>query len=517
MIRNKIIKLIENVIGKNNAVNVQGVEDFRYGDYSTNIALRLKLNALKIVEKIKNEIRYKKYNFFEKVEVAGPGFINFFISKNYLQEKIKEILKKGNKFGNLNIGKNKKIQVEFISANPTGPLTIGNARGGPFGDVLANVLSKAGFKTIKTYYINDYGHQIFVLGHSVLKDEKAQYKGDYINQISDKIKIKDPYKAGEKAAKLILKEIILPSVKSLGIKFNQWVSESYLHKKGYVEKVIKILDKKGLLYEKDGAIWFKSKNFGDIRDRVLVKKDGWKTYLAGDIAFHYYKFKKDKFNKVINIWGADHAGDVAGLKAAVEVLGFKGKLDIVLLQFVSIFEKGKKVKMSKRLGTYLTTDDLLKEVPLDVIRFFFIEKSSDTHLNFDLDLAKEQSEKNPVYYIQYAYARICSILKKAKNSKSALEKKNELLSLEHSSELNLAKQLIRFPEIIEDTAKDYQVSRIPKYAFDLATFFHRFYTDCRVVSEDERLTQKRLKLVLATKIVLKNVLEIMGVSAPEKM
>jgi arginyl-tRNA synthetase len=423
-------------------------------------------------------------------------------------------LSQGEKFGQIKIGKNKKIQVEFISANPTGPLTVGNARGGPLGDVLGNVLKKAGFKVEKAYYINDYGMQILTLGHSILKDSEAKYKGKYIDDLAKKIKNDDPYKAGEKAAELIVKMIKKTTIK-MGIKYDEWISEKKLHQSRAVEKILEFLRKKDLIYEKEGASWFKSSEFGDERDRVVVKSDGWKTYLAGDITLHQYKFKNKKFDKVIDIWGADHHGDVPGLQAGVSALGYKGKLEIILLQFVTLFEKGKEIKMSKRLGTFVTMDELIDMVGIDAVRFFFLQKSANTHLNFDLELAKEQSEKNPVYYIQYANARIYSILKKS-NIKFSKSKINFNL-ISHPSELNLIKQLISFPEIIEDTVKDYQVQRIPQYALDLATAFHRFYRDCRVLSDDKKLTQTRLSLVFESKMILRNTLDLMGISAPEKM
>jgi len=535
MIRQEIAKLIEKSIKELQKekvlpkfdipeVEIEYPQDKIHGDYATNVAMVLskevKKDPMEIAEIIKSKIKNQKSKIFEKVEVAKPGFINFFLSKEFLQKQVEEILKQGEKFGQLKIGKNKKVQVEFISANPTGPLTVGNSRGGPFGDVLGNVLKKAGFKVEKAYYINDYGMQILTLGHSVLKDSQAKYKGKYIDYLNKKIKEKDSYKAGEKAAKIIVEEMIKRTTDRMGIKYNEWISETSLYQSGVVDQVLEFLKKKDLIYQKEGALWFKSSKSGDERDRVVVKKDGWKTYLAGDIALHRYKFEKKKFDKVIDIWGADHAGDVAGLQAGVQALGHKDKLDIILLQFVTLFEKKEKLKMSKRLGIYITMDELLNEVGSDVARFFFLQKSADTHLNFDLSLAKEQSEKNPVYYIQYAHARICSILRKSKvggrtSAKPPVAKNLGLLN--HLSELNLIKQLIKFPEIIEDTAKDYQVQRIPQYAIDSASSFHQFYRDCKVLTEDEKLTRARLALILATKTVIKNTLNLMGISVPEKM
>jgi len=506
MIRQEIIKLIEKASGASpKEIRIEHPEKKGFGDYSTNIALKLKEPAPEIVKKLESDV-------FEKVEVAGPGFINFFLSQKYLQQQVGEILKQKESFGQLNIGKNSKVQVEFISANPTGPLTVGNARGGPLGDVLSKVLGQAGFKVEKAYYINDCGRQILTLGHSVLKDKEAQYKGDYIDDLHQKIKEKDPYKAGQSAAKMIV-VMIKKTTDKMGIKYDEWFSEDNLYKSGQVEEALKALKKKDLIYEKEGAQWFKSSKYGDERDRVVVKADDSKTYLAGDIAYHQYKFEKKKFARVINIWGADHYGDVPGLQAAVQALGHKGKLDIILLQFVTIMEKGKGLKMSKRRGIYVSMDELLGTAGVDATRFFFLQKSANTHLNFDLSLAKEQTEKNPVYYIQYAHARICSILRKAEGQKA----KADYGLLKHPSELNLVKLLIRLPEIVEDITKDYQVQRLPQYAIDLATAFHCFYKDCRVISQDKELTQARLALILASQVVLKNTLFLMGIAAPEHM
>ncbi len=522
MVREEIKKLIKKAIKELGfeipEVLIEEPKEKSHGDYSTNAAMaigrQIGKSPMEIANLVNSKLKIKNLKFLDEVEVVKPGFINFFLSKEYLQKEVGEILKEKRKFGNLKLGKNKKIQVEFISANPTGPLTIGNARGGPFGDVLANIFKKAGFRVERAYYINDFGNQILVLGHSVLKDEKAEYKGDYIEELNKRIKEKNPYKAGERAAEIIIKEMIKKTVAKMGIKFDEWFSEKKLHKSGADDKIIELLKKKDLVYEEEGALWFKAKNFGDNRDRVLVKTDEAKTYLAGDIAYHRYKFEKKKFDKVINIWGADHYGDIAGLQAGIEAMGFKNKIDFVLLQFITLLEKGEKIKMSKRKGVYLTMNQLLDEIPLDVIRFFFLQKSADTHLNFDMDLAKKQSTENPVYYVQYAYARICSILRKVRNY--SLPVTNYKL-LNHPSELDLIKQLIRLPEIIEDTVKDYQVQRLPQHAIDLADAFHKFYENCRVITDDKELTQARLALVLVTKIVLKNVLDLMGISSPEKM
>ena len=486
------------------------------GDYSSSVAFAIAKeigkNPFEVATLIKLEIEKIK-NEFSKIEVIN-GFINFFISEKYLQNKVKQILKEKIKFGSLKIGKTKKINVEFISANPTGPLTLGNGRGGFCGDVLSNILTKAGCKTSREYYINDTGNQIKVLGHSVIGDAEAVYKGEYILNLRNKIKGKTPEDVGEKASKEILEKMIKPSVKKMGIKFDKWFSEKFLYKNKEVDKAIAELTKKGFTYESEGATWFKSKDLEDDKDRVLIRADGIRAYFASDIAYLKNKFQR-KFNELVFFVGADHHGYIARIKAAATALGYdKEKIDVVVMQLVKLFENGQEVRMSKRTGIYVTIDELIDEVGLDVARFFFLAISPNTHMNFNLDLAKEKSEKNPVFKIQYAYTRVCSILKKAGKSKN---QKLDLTLLKDSSELNLIRELNKLPEIVEDCANDYQIQRLPQYATELADSFHKFYENCKVISEDKKITEARLALVLSTKIVLKNVLDIMGISAPEKM
>ncbi len=512
-IKNLIEKAIKNLYQKEVEVKIDRPEGTLYGDFATNVAMILKKNPQEIADVIKSDI-------LEKIEIKN-GFINFFISKDYLQKQVKEILKGKDKYGEVHPVKSAKggakqfnrVNIEFISANPTGPLTLGNGRGGFCGDVLSNILAKAGYKVEKEYYINDIGEQIKKLGHSIIGDSGAVYKGPYIEELRKKINSNNPDEVGKAAAKIILEEMIKPAVKKMGIKFDKWFYESDLSKKGEVDKILEELEKKNLAYKKDSALWFKSSQFGDDKDRVLIKEDGEKTYLTSDIAYFKNKFRRG-FDKLIYLWGADHYGYIGRIKAAAEALGFKKEqMEMIIMQLVRLLENGKEVRMAKRTGIYVTIDELIDEVGVDIARFFFLTRSPDTHLNFDLDLAKEQSEKNPVYYIQYAYARICSIFKKATDKP---ETKN-LELLKEPSELGLIKQLIRFPEIVEDTSKDYQTQRIPQYAMDLANSFHLFYQDCKVISEDKKLSQVRLALVWAVKIVLKNTLDLMGISAPEKM
>ncbi|KKT17178.1 MAG: Arginine-tRNA ligase [Parcubacteria group bacterium GW2011_GWB1_43_6] len=488
MIRQEIIKLIQKATGESpEKIRVAYPEGEGFGDYTTNIALQL--------------------------EVAGPGFINFFLAKGYLQKQVGIILKEKESFGELKIGRGQKVNVEFISANPTGPLTLGNGRGGFCGDVLTNVLNAAGYQAKREYYINDTGEQIKKLGHSVIGDAEAVYQGRYIEELKKKIKGNNPEKIGQSAAKIILQEMIKPTIKKMKIKFDVWFSEKTLYQKKEVDRILDVLKKKKLSYGKEGALWFKSTQFGDDKDRVLIKAGGEETYLASDIAYLKNKFVRG-FQKLIFFWGADHYGYVARILAAAEALGYKKEqIDIIVMQLVRLIRDGKEVRMSKRTGTYVTLDELIDEVGLDVARCFFLTRSADTHLNFDLALAKTQSEKNPVYYIQYAHARICSILRKVKMSKA--RPRTDLL--EHPAELKLIRQLMRLPEIVEDTSQDFQIQRLPQYAVDLATVFHQFYRDCHVISEDKNLSQARLSLVLAAKIVLKNTLSLMGISAPEKM
>ena len=525
MIRKRIEKLIRESLPEIKIeIKIERPANKEYGDYSSNIAMVLSkiLNedSFKIAKKIKSRIENKNPKIFERVTAEKPGFINFYLKKEYLQDKLREILEKKEKFSQLNIGKDRKVQVEFISANPTGPLTIGNGRGGFLGDVLSNILEEAGYKVTREYFINDRGEQIKKLGFSVLNPKKGIYKGEYIKKIRKKL-VKDLKKisfekAGEKAGRIILNEMIKPTIKKMGIRFDKWFSESYLYKSKLIDKVIRMLKNRKLVYEKNGALWFMSKKFGDDKDRVLIKKNGEHTYFLSDIAYHWDKFKRRKFDKVINIWGADHFGYIKRVMAAKKALDIKGELKIIITQLVKLFKNGKEIKMSKRTGTFITLDELIKEVGTDVSRFLFLTRSPDTHLDFDLDLAKEESKKNPVYYIQYAYARIRNILKKSKYTDSEIFRADFKL-LNHKYEIELIKQLLRFPEVIEDIAYDYQVHRLCYYTLELVSIFHKFYENNRVIGEDKKITLSRLALVKSTEIILRKNLDIMRISAPCKM
>ena len=524
MIKSKIKGLIKKAIettypkAKNPQFQVD-IANPKFGDYSTNAALVLAKRVGERPEAIAQKIAatLSQEEIFEAVEVAKPGFVNFKIAHRFLQKQIFKIIKAGKEYGNTDLGQDLKVNIEFISANPTGPLTLGNGRGGYCGDCLANVLEAFGAKVEREYYINDRGAQIIKLGHSVLKDVHAVYKGIYIDELARKISAKDPEKAGQEAAAIIIEELIKKTILKMGIKFDHWFSQSALYD-GEIEHVLGILKNLGFCYEKDDALWLKTSQFGDDKDRVLITEEKEFTYFASDIAYHWKKMSRG-YNLLIDFWGADHHGYVKRMQAAIEILrqknNWSGNLKILIAQFVRLISKGQKVKMSKRRGTYVTLDELIDEAGSDVTRFFFLERALPTHLDFDLDLAKERSEKNPVYYVQYAYARISSILAKAKTQKESSAENLKLIK--EPAEVALIKELIKLPDLVIKTAEDYQVQRLPYYSVELATRFHNFYEKCRVISEDENLTSARIELIKATQIVLKKTLDLMGISAPEKM
>lgn len=509
-----------------NGVNVDYPAVEKFGDYTTNVAMilgkALKKNPMEIAEALKLGFKdFKKPSFednFKKIEVVAPGYINFYLSQKYLQNKVAEINEQKEKFGNSKIGQEEKIHLDFVSANPTGPVTLGNGRGGTLGDTLANVLEKTGHNPWREYYVNDFGNQIKVLGHSILKDEEAQYKGEYIDELSKKVGGADPFEVGQAAADIILEEIIKPSMEKMGITFDNYFLEKSLHDSGEVENIFKDFFAKDFFYESEGAVWFRAEKLGDEKDRVVKKSTGEVTYFGGDIAYHKNKFERG-FSRAINVWGADHHGDVKRVVGAVEALGYGGKLVIIINQLLKVIKDGKEFRMSKRKGTYVSMDDLLEEVGKDAVRFFFLMYSPDTHMTFDLDLAKERSEKNPVFYVQYAHARICSILRKADDFQGlTLNAELNFELLTHEKELNLIKELNKFPELIEEIAQSYEVHKLPHYAIKLADKFHSFYNECKVIDvENPELSKARLNLVNAVKIVLAETLRLIGVSAPERM
>ena len=501
-----------------------------YGDYATNaaflLAKKLQKPPLDIARELAAECAEEK--MFKKVSVAASGFINFWLSDEVLYGELGEILQKKNTYGKLQTTNYKlsTINIEFISANPTGPLTIGNGRGAFLGDVLANILSFSGSKVTREYYINDAkaSTQIQELGKAILRRSEA-YPGPYTDSI--KVGLKKKYATlsemggdtvGYLAAQEIQKDNKKTVEKILKIKFDVWYSEEKLYKNRLVQKTLNALNGNGVMYQKDGAMWFRASEFGDSEDRVALRTGGAPTYFLPDVAYHFDKLTKRKFQKVIDILGADHHGTFPRVVAGLRALGLDAEsVTPIFTQIARLTRSGKEVKMSKRRGEFVTLEELIKEVGLDAARYFFLEKSPDTHMDFDLDLAKEQSVKNPVYYIQYAHARITSIFNKVKNRGIFNFQFSIFKLLKEDEELSLIKKLIQFPEVVADTANDYQVHRLTRYAYELARVFHNFYEKHRVITDDKELTQARLAFVKATQVVLQNVLGLLGISAPKKM
>jgi len=529
----EIKKFIKVVIGRE-VGQIFIPERPEFGHYAANVAFvlanlrraqgenKLPLEIAKeLVEKIK---AVDGGRLFYKVEAAPPGFINFWISTQALQKELLKILKA--KIWRVPGIKRRVINLEFISANPTGPLTMANGRGGFLGDVLANVLQSVGHKVIREYYINDAGRQIEILGESILaalgriSPKEEYYQGAYIKTLANKLKtkilkLKTPEDIGRLAAKELLRGI-KQSVKKSGIKFDVWFSEyQKLRRSGLIKKIIDILNKKGLVDEHDGAKWLKSSDIADEQDRVLVKSSGEPTYFLSDIAYHYDKFIKRKFDEVIDIWGADHHDYAARLKVGVKAIDIDSrKLHIIITQLVRLVEGGKESRMSKRKGAFVTLDELIEQVGVDAARFFFLMHSPDTHMDFDLTLAKEQSLKNPVYYMQYAYVRAKSVLAKA-NGKSPVMRRLEKLNSD--SEIILLNEMVKLPYIIRQIADDYQVHRLTHYALGLARAFHNFYEQERVLGVGGEIEEARLALVAAVKIIFEKLFKLMGIAAPKKM
>jgi len=501
---------------------VEYPKDEKFGDYSTNVALvlakKVGKSPMEIAEILKLSFRkFLKPGF--RIEIVAPGYINFYLSEKYLQDKVVEINEVKENFGKSEIGQGIKVNNEFISANPTGPLHLGNARGGFQGDSISKVLKKSGFEVTNEYYVNDAGEQVMKLGHSVLKDAEAAYAGEYIDELNKKFGSESDLRLiGEKSAKFIIDEIVKKTVdEKMKINFDVWMSEKSLYDDGCVDKAIKILKDKKLTYEQDGALWLRTTNFGDDKDRVLVKTDGQKTYFASDCGYILNKMERG-FDKFIEIWGADHHGYINRFRAAAEAIGIeKNKIKFIIVQLVRLVKDGKEVKMSKREGNVVYIDELINLVGHDVARFFFLMYSPDTHMNFDLGLAEEKSQKNPVFYVQYAHARICSILSKAEEAKIDFSSA-DLSGLNHEKELSLARELNKFTELVEELAQSYEVHKLPYYAIKLADKFHSFYNACKVIDEENLgLTKARLKLITAVRIVLAETLKLIGVEAPEKM
>lgn len=513
----------------------------RFGDFSTNVAMRLTKElreppldiAAKIVEEIKKvSAKSALKEKIREVKIEDPGFINFYLSNELVMDGLKEIIDQGEKFGHLSIGKGKKVQIEFVSANPTGPLTVAHGRQAAVGDSLARILECCGYKVTREYYVNDEGVQIGILAQSVkarfmeAMGEKYNfpengYKGDYIfeiaNQIKDEVVAKKKTLPDEFFGEYAYKRLMTTIKKDLsdfGVDFDVWYSQKKLSASGKIEKALAILKDKGFLYEKDGATWFASTRFGDDKDRVVIKSDGSYTYLTPDIAYHKEKFEKG-YEKVINIWGPDHHGYVNRVKAACQALGFnKDALSILISQLVTLYRDKKLIRMSTREGEFITLREVIDEVGKDAGRFFFMMRRTDSHLDFDLELAKSKTMDNPVFYIQYAHARIASIIKFSENTKADLK---NLHLLDKPQEIDIIKKLMQYPKIIESSARNLEPYTLLSYLQELAGQFHSYYDSCRIVTDNRVITKTRIALIKAIKTVLFSGLTLLGVSTPDKM
>ncbi|MEE9165299.1 MAG: arginine--tRNA ligase [Nitrospinota bacterium] len=514
------------------------------GDFSTPVAMTLaskvRMSPRKISESIISNLN-KDASIIEKVETAGPGFINFFVTPATWRNEIKEIYSKNSQYGNSDYGKGKNVQVEFVSANPTGPLHVGHGRGAAIGDTIARTLKAVGFNIQKEYYINDVGNQMQILGKSTylrylqLMGKKVEfpedsYQGDYIKKIATEILKEKGDTFAEKGEEEALSFFtdhsanrILNGIKSdlldFKVEFDCWFSEKSLFEEKKVEETLELLNKKKIVYEKDGATWLKSSLFGDEKDRVLIKENGAHTYFASDIAYHRDKFSRN-FNLVIDIWGADHHGYVPRMEAMIEALGYsKYFFKVILVQLVSLRRGNEKLSMSTRRGQFVALRDVLNEVGRDAARYFFLMRSSNSHLDFDLELAKKQSPENPVYYVQYAHARICSVLREAKEAgvDAFVIENVDLNLLDLPEELTIIKSLSQFPEVVLKSANSLETHLIPFYLQELAYLFHSYYNKYRIISNDIKLTHARLAMTTGVKIVLKNALELLAINAPESM
>ncbi len=526
------------------AFTIEIPNDKSHGDFSCNAALvsakAFKQNPRKIADIIcENAVLDGTY--FEKIEVAGPGFLNFFAGKLWFGETVNAVLKEKENYGKTEDGKGKRVLVEFVSANPTGPMHIGNARGGAIGDCLASLLQYAGYYVEREFYVNDAGNQINKFALS-LDIRYRQIFGDNVELPEDSYHGQDITDHAENFAKLYgdkyigvseeerrkaLVEYALPlNIQGLEqdllkyrIKYDTWFKESTLHNDGSVSEIIELLKKSGYTYEQDGALWFKSTELGDDKDRVLIRANGVPTYSVPDIAYHYNKLMKRKFDIAIDILGADHHGYIPRMRAALTALGVDAsRLQVVIMQMVRLVRNGEPVKLSKRSGKAITLSTLLDEIPMDAARFFFNLRDANTHFDFDLDLAVEESSKNPVYYVQYAHARICRILEKQKEEGTVCRNipENRLVFTENA-EIELIRHLATLPDVISEGAKELNPSAITKFLIELAQYFHKFYDSCPIKNAEEAVLQSRLSLCTAVKIVLKNLLDLLKVEAPEKM
>lgn len=519
--------------------------DTRFGDFASNVAM-VSARALRMAPPKIAAALLERFDFtdtpFIRAETAGPGFLNFFLSPTWFAQTVEAVFESGDQYGRTNVGNGERVMVEFVSANPTGPMHMGNARGAALGDCLSSVLDAAGYDVTREFYVNDAGNQILKFGASLYARYLQIYKGEdavpfpedgyhgedirenaqlFADEFGDRFVDASP----EEAQKALVDYILPRNVEKLRtdlsryrVDYDVWFYESTLHPDA-INDAIARLREHGLVYEQDGAIWYKATSYGGEKDEVLVRQNGTPTYFAADIAYHYNKFAIRDFSRVINVWGADHHGHVARLKGAMDAIGLDGnKLDIVLMQLVRLIKDGEPYRMSKRTGKAITLSDIIEDIPIDAARFFFNMREPGSPFDFDLDLAVEQTSENPVYYVQYAHARICSIIKKLTTDGVVIDRaKADLLRLNAPEEIELIRLIASYPNEIADAARVYDPARMTHYATQLATLFHKFYTACRVVSDDEALMQARIALCLATRQTLRNVLGLMKISAPESM
>lgn len=513
-----------------------------FGDFATNFAMQsaraLKCNPRMIAQAVVNNLDCA---YVEKMEIAGPGFINFYLKQDWMYDMLAGIIAEGENYGNLVSNCKEKIQVEYVSANPTGPLHVGHGRGAAVGSALANLMKAAGMNVSREYYINDAGNQINNLaasvnaryleqlgqtvefpengyhGHDIIETAEriVRIYGDRFLNMSEEERLKEFRTIALKEKLAALKE----DLEAFNVTYDEWFSEQTLHDANAIKNACDLLTERGYLYEEGGALWLKATEYGDDKDRVVIRDNGIPTYFAADIAYHQDKYARG-FDRVINLWGADHHGYIARMKAAVGALGYHpDQLEVLILQMVSLYRNGELVKMSKRTGQSVTLNELIEEVGTDAARFFFVMRSIDSQLDFDLTLATEKSNENPVYYIQYAHARICSIMRQLDEAGIVVMPATEakLNTLTEASELELIKKLGEYPEMLAGAAKERAVHRVAHYVHDLAGLFHSFYNQCRILGVDSDLQQARIALVKTVGHVIRHALGILGVSAPERM
>ena len=509
-----------------------------FGDFSSNIALliskQVQKNSLDIAKKIKKEMLTRKLNNIKSITVTPPGFVNFIIDPKYYQNNLKVIIRTQESFGKDFKGKGKSANVEFVSANPTGPLTVGHGRNAVIGDTVSNILEWHDYKVTREYYYNDAGKQMRTLGQSVesryfeyikkpFEFPNDGYQGDYIIEIAKNIannfgKTLEPNnpKFLAEAEKVIFAQI-KNSLQSLSITFDTFTNEKSFYNSGAIKKLLSELKNKELIYEKDDATWYKATEVGAKQDKVYIKSTGEPTYRLPDTAYHKDKIKRG-FDIIIDVFGADHTDTYPDVLSALGALGMKTKhIKILIYQFVTLIKNGEKVKMSTRKADFITLDDLIDELGVDIVRYFFIMRSMNTHLDFDLNLAKDQSEKNPVFYLQYAYARICNIVRHGENQDFKFSEDFDTTILNQNSEIKLLKLMSNFPAMMDTALETLEPQAIAIYLQELASSFHKFYGNCKVITDNKQLTQSRLGLINGTKIILSIGLTILGISAPEKM